>query len=79
MKDLDTRSKKIAQGITADTARLGPIVARAIVKDWSEACRRVDDAVNHEAERLMDEGNLSPGSFLKAEMLRAAWRRIQNG
>ena len=50
-----------------------------IVKDWSEACRRVDDAVNHEAERLMDEGNLSPGSFLKAEMLRAAWRRIQNG
>lgn len=58
--------------ITVDTAR-------EVVKDWSEACRWVEFAVNREAERLMREGKLSPESFLKAETLRAAWKRVQHG
>jgi hypothetical protein len=58
--------------LTVDTAR-------EVVKDWSEACRWVEYAVKREAERLMHEGKLSPESFLKAETLRAAWKRVQNG
>jgi hypothetical protein len=58
--------------ITVDTAC-------EVVKDWSEACRWVELAISHEAERLMQEGNLSPESFLKAETLRAAWKRVQHG
>ena len=53
--------------ITVDTAC-------EVVKDWSEACRWVELAISHEAERL-----ISPESFLKAETLRAAWKRVQHG
>jgi len=30
--------------------------AQEITKDWSEACRWVEHAINREAERLMQEG-----------------------
>lgn len=49
------------------------------VKDWSEACRWVEHAVRREAERLMQEGEYSPDAYLKAETLRAAWKRVQHG
>lgn len=52
---------------------------KVTVQDWSEACRWVEHAVRREAERLMHEGNLSPEAFLKAERLRAAWKRVQHG
>lgn len=54
-------------------------MAREVTRDWSEACRWVEHAVKREAERLMHEGNLSPEAFLKAETLRAAWKRVQHG
>jgi hypothetical protein len=53
--------------------------AREITKDWSEACRWVEHAINREAERLMQEGEYKPDAFLKAETLRAAWKRVQHG
>jgi hypothetical protein len=53
--------------------------AKEVVKDWSEACRWVGHAVSREAERLMEEGHKTPEAFLKAETLRAAWKRIQQG
>ena len=53
--------------------------AQEITKDWSEACRWVEHAVKREAERLMQEGEYSPDSYLKAETLRAAWKRVQHG
>ena len=50
------------------------------VQDWSTALRWVDKAVRTEAERLQDCAGLqNPESFLKAEALRAAWKRIQRG
>jgi hypothetical protein len=50
------------------------------VQDWSTALQWVDKAVRMEAERLQDHGGLKdPESFLKAEALRAAWKRIQRG
>jgi hypothetical protein len=50
------------------------------VQDWSTALRWVDKAVRSEAERLQDCAGLqNPESFLKAEALRAAWKRIQRG
>lgn len=45
--------------------------------NWSEACRWVGHAVKREAERLVQEGEHSPDSCLKAETLRAAWKRVQ--
>ena len=72
MKDLNTHSEKTSHEITVERAK-------EVTKDWSEACRWVEHAVKREAERLMHEGNLSPEAFLKAETLRAAWRRILNG
>lgn len=50
------------------------------VQDWSTALKWVDKAVRTEAERLQDHGWLKdPESLLKAEALRAAWKRIQRG
>tara|TARA_R100000005_G_C4888715_1_gene136676 strand:+ start:350 stop:547 length:198 start_codon:yes stop_codon:yes gene_type:complete len=54
-------------------------MAKEITKDWSEACRWVEHAVKREAERLMQEGENSPDAYLKAETLRAAWKRVQHG
>lgn len=53
--------------------------AQEITKDWPEACRWVEHAVKREAERLMQEGEYSPDACLKAETLRAAWKRVQHG
>ncbi len=72
MKDLKTHSEKTSHEITVE-------MAKEVTKDWSEACRWVEHAVKREAERLMHEGNLSPEAFLKAETLRAAWKRVQHG
>jgi hypothetical protein len=49
------------------------------VEDWPEAVRWVSRAVKLESERLMKDGHNSPDSFLKAEALRKAWKRILRG
>lgn len=50
------------------------------VEDWPEAVRWVSHAVKMESARLMEEGQSgSPNSFLKAEALRKAWKRILRG
>lgn len=55
------------------------VISFKSVENWAEACWWVEHAVKREAERLMKEGEFVPESFLKAETLRAAWKRIQRG
>ncbi|MAK80273.1 hypothetical protein [Phenylobacterium sp.] len=50
------------------------------VQDYATAVRWVDKAVKMESERLQNSGGLKdPESYLKAEALRAAWKRVQRG
>lgn len=50
------------------------------VQNWAQAVKWVDKAVRMEAERLQESGGLKdPEGFLKAEALRAAWKRVQRG
>ena len=54
-----------------------------LVPDWQEAVRCVSLAIDAESGRLMDAGHESPessqGLFLKAETLRASWKRVLCG
>jgi len=50
------------------------------VQNWAQAGKWVDKAVRMEVERLQESGGLEdPEGFLKAEALRAAWKRVQRG
>jgi hypothetical protein len=49
------------------------------VQDWQEAVRWVSHAIALESERLMDAGHNNPESFLQAETLREAWKRVLRG
>ena len=72
MEDLGTHKTKTTKELTVGAAMDS-------VKDWATACHWVEHAVKHEAERLLREGGISPEAYLKAETLRAAWKRIQQG
>ena len=56
---------------------------KPVVQDWQEAVRWVSHAIDVESGRLMDAGHESPessqGLFLKAETLRASWKRVLCG
>jgi hypothetical protein len=39
----------------------------------------VSHAIALESERLMDDGHNNPESFLQAETLREAWKRVLRG
>ena len=63
-------TKQITQNVATE---------KPIVQDWQEAVRWVSHAIDVESGRLMDAGHENPESFLKAETLRASWKRVLCG
>ena len=55
------------------------VTEKPVVPDWQEAVRWVSHAIDVESGRLMDAGHENPEYFLKAETLRASWKRVLRG